>query len=360
MNFSGLRRSAFLLLACAVAGLAQSYQVSAHYTKHEYQIPMRDGIRLFTAVYEPNNQTKKYPVLMTRTPYSVSPYGESNYPDMLGPSTRFDADGFIYVFQDVRGRNMSEGVWQEMTPEQDHQHSKATDESTDCYDTVEWLLKNLKSHNGKVGLIGISYPGFYAAAGMIDAHPAVVAASPQAPVTDLYLGDDAYHNGALYLLANYDFYTSFTEQHGPQYPDPDSEFSYGTKDGYRFFLHMGPVVASEKYLHRGNRYWTETYTHDTYDVYWRRRSLLPHLRDIRPAVLLVGGWLDAEDLSGTLKMYRALRAQSPGTKVTFVMGPWPHGGWEDRNALSSVTSRSEAHQACIFRMRSSFHFFGTT
>jgi uncharacterized protein len=326
---------ATLLLLGLVFAFANHSEVSSRYTKHEYRIPMRDGTHLFTAVYEPKDTSRKYPVLMTRTPYSVGPYGTDNYPDLLGPSPKFDEDGFIYIFQDVRGRYMSEGKWLEMTPTQEHSPgSAAVDESTDCYDTIEWLLHNVGTTNGKVGLLGISYPGFYTSAGMIDSHPALVAASPQAPVSDLFMGDDAYHNGALFLLANFTFYTDFGPQHNPQLPQPDNHFDYGTNDGYQYFLRMGSVGDSEKYFHEQNPYWTDTIRHWTYDEYWKPRNILPHLRSIRPAVLVTGGWFDAEDLSGTLKTYRALRGQSPETKTYFVMGPWWHGGWENRTATS--------------------------
>lgn len=309
----------------------QPNQVEAHYNKREVRIPMRDGVTLFTAVYEPKDRAGTYPILLTRTPYSIAPYGEANLPDRLGPSPEFDKEGFIYVFQDVRGRNMSEGVWQEMTPQRaEHNSTKDIDESTDCYDTIEWLLKKIANNNGKVGLLGISYPGFYTSAGMIDAHPALVAASPQAPVSDLYNGDDAYHNGALFLLANFMFYADFAPQTNPLLPEPDKSPDFGTKDGYRFFLRMRNVERSERFFHRSNPYWTETYRNTTYDEYWKARNILPHLHAIRPAVLLVGGWHDAEDLSGTVKTYRALREQSPETELHLAMGPWSHGGWEDR------------------------------
>ncbi|MBV8833995.1 MAG: CocE/NonD family hydrolase [Acidobacteriaceae bacterium] len=306
-------------------GQAQ-HDVRVNYEKHEYRIPMRDGVRLFTTVYSPRDHSVSYPILFTRTPYGVRPYGPDEYSKSLGPSPAFAADGFIFVFQDVRGRYMSEGTWEEMRPEKDKPNG--TDESTDCYDSVDWLIKNLPNNNGKVGLIGISYPGFYAEAGMISSHPAVVAASPQAPVTDLYMGDDAYHNGAFFLLANFEFYSLFNRQNNPVLPDPEKPFPYGTEDGYRFFLQMGSVKnANDRYFHRGNPYWTEVVDHTDYDAFWKARNISRHLRNIRPAVLIVGGWFDAEDLAGTLKSYAAIRTQSPETSVQLVMGPWTHGGW---------------------------------
>jgi hypothetical protein len=308
---------------------AAGFDIPAHYTKYEYRIPMRDGVQLFTAVYVPMDQTKKYPILITRTPYSVAPYDMTKFPERLGPSTKFAEDGYIFVYQDVRGRYMSEGVWSEMTPEKNVHHGpQDVDESTDAYDTVEWLVKNIPNNNGKVGMIGISYPGFYASASLIDAHPALVAVSPQAPVSDLYMGDDSFHNGAFFLMANFDFYAGFNKQNNPQLPTEEPEFDYGTNDGYQFFLNLGSVVhADEKYFHFKNPYWTEMVNHPNYDAYWQSRNILPHLQDIKPAVLVVGGWNDAEDLSGTLKTFRAIEQQSPGTTVHLVMGPWWHGGW---------------------------------
>jgi len=319
-----------LFLVLPLAASAQ-FDIKAHYTKHEYKIAMRDGVHLFTAVYVPNDASpsNKYPFLMTRTPYGVGPYGEDKYPRQLGPGAKFAEDGFIFVYQDVRGRNMSEGTFVEMRPEPDQLNGKEVDEASDTYDTIEWLLKNVPNNNGLVGLVGTSYPGFYTSAGTINAHPALVAASPQAPMSDIYMGDDAYHNGAFMLIANFAFYMDFFgKQNNPELPQPRKPFDYGTKDGYQFYLNMGPLVNSdEKYFHFTNPYWTDCYTHTTYDEFWRSRDVLPHLKNIKPAILVVGGWFDAEDLSGALKTFRAIEKQSPATSDKLVMGPWVHGGW---------------------------------
>ncbi len=290
---------------------------------------MRDGVHLFTSVYAPKNTGASYPILMTRTPYSVAPYGVNAYPRRLGPSTNFDRDGFIFVYQDVRGRFMSEGQWAEMRPEKDKPTGpNYVDESTDTYDTIDWLLKNVSGNNGKVGLIGVSYPGFYTSTGLINAHPALVAASPQAPVSDLYMGDDAYHNGAFFLLANFDFYTEFAPQNNPVLPATERPFAYSTGDGYKFFLQMGSLMSSnELYFKYKNPYWTAMLQHPNYDDFWQARNVLPHLKEVKPAVLVVGGWFDAEDLSGTLQTFRTIGRQSPGTSDRLVMGPWTHGAW---------------------------------
>lgn len=317
----------FLLLPLVAFG---QFDIKAHYTKHEYRIAMRDGVHLFTAVYVPNDAspTQKYPFLMTRTPYGVGPYGEDKYPRQLGPGAKFAPDGFIFVYQDVRGRNMSEGSFVEMRPEPDNLSGKEIDEASDTYDTIEWLLKNVPNNNGRVGLVGTSYPGFYTSAGTINAHPALVAASPQAPMADIYMGDDAFHNGVFFLIANFSFYTNFGKQNNPEIPQRGERFNYGTNDGYQFYLNMGPLVNSdEKYFHFTNPFWTDCYKHTTYDEFWRSRDVLPHLIHIKPAILVVGGWFDAEDLSGTLKTFKAIQSQSPETSDKLVMGPWVHGGW---------------------------------
>lgn len=353
----------FFVFALLVAGHAAAagipFDIAAHYVKHEYLIPMRDGVHLFTAVYTPLDASQKFPILLARTPYSIAPYAANHYPQNLGPSPKFAEEGFIFVYQDVRGRFRSEGEFVEMRPEHDVTRGpNEVDESTDTYDTIDWLLKNVPNNNGKVGLYGISYPGFYASAGLIGAHPALVAVSPQAPIADLYMGDDAYHNGALFLIANFSFYTFFHKQQTPVLPGPEPDFKYGTKDGYRFYLDMGPLAnANNKYFHYSNPHWTDVVDHATYDQFWKSRDILPHLRNIRPAVLIVGGWFDAEDLSGTLKTYRAIERQSPATNLKIVMGPWVHGGWSrspgDKLGAISFGSRT----ADLFRDAIELPFF---
>lgn len=356
----------FLLFAVALlSGIAPlppaktHFDVRAHYTKYEFRIPMRDGKRLFTSVYVPKDASKTYPILMTRTPYGVEPYGADNYPKTLFPGEEFERDGFIFVYQDVRGRWMSEGVWLEMTPEKDATSGpNDVDESTDTYDTIDWLIHHVPDNNGKVGLVGVSYPGFYTSAGLINAHPALVAASPQAPIADLYMGDDAYHNGAFFLAANFGFYRDFYPLSHPQKPKDKPEFDYGTKDGYKFYRELGPLSNSdEKYFKYGNSYWSDQVAHPNYDDYWKKRDILPHLKNIKPAVLVVGGWFDAEDLSGTLKTYRAIKSTSPGPGNTIVMGPWYHGGWSYTagNHLGDINFASNTGQ--FFRDNMELPFF---
>jgi hypothetical protein len=323
---STFRLVMFFSVTATLGYTADAADVAAQYIKSEYQIPMRDGVKLFTQIYAPRDNSEKWPILLNRTPYGIRPYGSDQYRKTLGPSAPFAADKFIFVYQDVRGRFMSEGEFVDVRPIKDALTGpKDTDESTDTFDTIDWLLKNVPNNNGKVGQYGISYPGFYTDSGLVRSHPALVAASPQAPMADLFLGDDAYHNGALFLLANFGFYTGFPKQNNPVAPSKEEEFNYGTDDGYQFYLRMGSVADSEKLLK--NQYWTDVYRHDTYDDFWKPRNILPHLKAVTPAVLVVGGWYDPEDLSGTLKTFRAISAQSPSTAATLVMGPWEHGGW---------------------------------
>src|SRR5215475_11713849 len=306
-----------------------SFDVKEHYTKYEYRIPMRDGVYLFTAVYVPKDSTRTYPILVTRTPYSVLPYGVDQYRKQLGPSSDFDRSGYIFVFQDVRGRYMSEGTFTEMRPHIDDKKSKQdVDDASDLYDTIDWLLKNVPGNNGNAGIWGISYPGFFTSASMIDSHPALKAASPQAPMTNLFMGDDAYHGGAFMLAANFGFYSQFKPQENPQLPPKTVvPFDWETKDAYEFYLNVGSLSNLKKYLEDKSALWDEQVLHDTYDDYWKARDLAPHMKKIHCAVLTVGGWFDAEDLQGPFTTFHSIDEKNPGIFNALVIGPWVHGGW---------------------------------
>jgi len=336
------------------------YSVKEHYTKYEYRISMRDGKHLFTSIYVPKDSSRSYPFLMDRTPYSVSPYGVDQYKKSIGPSEEFEKAGYIVVYQDVRGRYMSEGTFIEMTPHIDNKKSKDdVDDSSDTYDTIEWLLKNIPNNNGKVGIWGISYPGFYTSASIIDSHPALKAASPEAPMTDLFMGDDAYHGGAFMLAANFGFYSFFKPQSAPGLPPRGGpRFDSGPPDAYDFYLKMGSISnANAMYLRGENSLWNDQVAHDTYDDYWKARNLAPHMKNIHCAVLTVGGWFDAEDLSGPFKTYGAIGRNNPGIFNALVVGPWVHGGWAryDGNHLGSVGFASNTGQ--FFRAQILFPFF---
>jgi len=334
--------------------------VRANYTKHEFLIPMRDGVRLFTAVYTPKDASRPYPFLLTRTPYSVAPYGVDHYRASLGPSEHFEREGFIFVYQDARGRYMSEGEFQQVRPHHPNKRGpKDIDESTDTYDTIEWLLKNIPNNNGKAGMIGVSQPGFHVAASMIDSHPALVAASPQAPTADYYLGDDVYHNGAFMLAANFWFYSGFRPRGDePQPPKRRIAFDPGTPDGYDFFLNLGPLAEVNQKLFGGEaRYWQEIVDHPNYDEFWRGRSLWKFMTNVKCAVLNVGGWYDAEDPVGPFHIYRAVEKNNPGTVNMLVMGPWSHGGWSrgDGDRLGNVSFGVKT--GLFYREQIQFPFF---
>jgi hypothetical protein len=267
---------------------------------------------------------------VTRTPYSVGPYGVDAYRSSLGPSEQFEKAGFIFVNQDARGRYMSEGEFKQVRPHIPVKRGpQDVDESSDMYDTIAWLLEHVPNHNGRVGLVGVSQPGFHVAASIIDAHPALKAASPQAPTADYYLGDDVYHNGAFMLGANFGFYGSFKPRvGGPQLPGDEPRFDPGTPDAYHFLLALPPLAEVNAKLFGGSAgYWQEIVDHPNYDEFWQVRSVWKHTTNITPAILNVGGWFDAEDLMGPLYMFRSIGRLSPTTDNRLVMGPWSHGGW---------------------------------
>jgi putative CocE/NonD family hydrolase len=352
---------AVILLAARAgeAGAQGLEHVKAHYTKYEYRIPMRDGKKLFTAVYVPKDESKRYPILLTRTPYNVRPYGVDQYKADLGPSPLFGKAGYIFAYQDVRGRWMSEGEFVNMRP---HKPAKKgaedIDESTDTFDTIDWLVKHVANNNGRVGQWGISYPGFYTAAGMIDAHPALKACSPQAPVTDWFVGDDWHHNGALFLPHMFNFMANF----GRPRPEPtrkfEHKFDHETPDGYQFFLRLGPLDnANARYFKDDVAFWSEAMRHGTYDDFWKSRNLRQHLNRIKPAVMTVGGWFDAENLFGALETYRKVEATSQGPCNILVMGPWLHGGWSrgDGESLGHVHFNSKT--SAFYREQIELPFF---
>ncbi len=302
------------------------------YSKFEYRIPMRDGKHLYTAVYVPNDVTlgKTYPILMTRTPYSIAPYGADQYRTQLGPSLDFEKEGFIFVLQDVRGRNMSEGEFVHMRP---HNPNKKTaqdiDESSDTYDSIAWLLKHVSGNNGKVGLWGNSYPGFYSSMGAIDGHPALKAVSPQAPIADWFIGDDMHRNGALVLNMAFGFMYAVDQPR----PEPTDKagwkpFNFGTPDGYQFFLNLGPLSnVNQQHFKNKMAFWNDIVAHPNYDSFWQSRNILPHLKNIKAAMLTVGGWYDTEDLYGPLNTFAQIEKNNPGIQNTMIIGPWIHGGW---------------------------------
>lgn len=327
----------FLFLLIPGVGKAQSSYPAQHYDKYEYFIPMRDGKKLYTAVYVPKDKSEDYPILMMRTPYSCRPYGTDKFPNRLGPSKFLMEDKFIFVYQDVRGRYMSEGAYDNMRPHIPRKKRREIDEQSDTFDTIDWLLKNTDGHNGKVGMYGISYPGHYTIAGAIAAHPALKAVSPQAPIADFFF-DDFHHNGAYlqsYWLATSVFgYQKDSLVTQPWYPFVNP----GTTDGYQFYMDMGPLKNADQYYKKDNFFWQQLKDHPNYDEFWQKRSVIPHLHDITPAVMTVGGWFDAEDLYGPLTIYKTVERRNPGANNTIVMGPWSHGDWSRERGFQAVSN----------------------
>ncbi len=329
----------------AAAAAADAAWLAENYTKFEYRIPMRDGIRLFTRVYLPKDDQKSWPIVLTRTPYALKPYGTAAYSHPGGSFESLARDTFILVTQDVRGRYGSEGAFDDMRPYiPDKKDPRITDESTDAWDTIEWLVRNVPGNNGSVGVFGISYPGFYTSMAMIDSHPALKAASPQAPIADLFMGDDVAHNGAFFLAANFGFSWFFTQKLDNPLRQEPRPFDFGTPDGYDFFLRLGPLANADRlYFHGRSLMWNLPMEHPTYDAFWQARNIRPHLRNIRCAVLTVGGWFDGEDLSGALETYRWTERQNPGITNLLVMGPWSHGQWghDEGRRLGDIDFRAK-------------------
>jgi uncharacterized protein len=336
--------------------------IRENYTKTEHRIPMRDGVNLFAAVYVPKDAVtfgRKYPILLCRTPYGLAPYGEDQYRTSLGPSEFFARGKYIFVYEDVRGRYMSEGEFTPVRPHKPNKSPRDTDESTDSYDTIEWLLRRIAGNNGKVGMWGISAPGFYSTAGMIDAHPALLAVSPQAPVTDYYLGDDVYHNGAFMLAHRFRMYQGFRPREGPPAPPaPPVPFNMGTPDAYEFYLNMGSLAnAQEKYFKNKHPYWTLNVDNTTYNDTWKSRGIWRHLEAVKPAVLTVGGWFDTEDPQGPLRMFYYMEQHTPPKSNVLAMGPWMHGGFsrDDGDRVGNVHFGSKTGR--FYRQNVEFPFF---
>lgn len=302
--------------------------IRANYTKYEYKITMRDGIKLFTSVYVPNDQSQSYPIMLQRTPYRVAPYGASKYKKRLGPSESFEKDGFIFVFQDVRGKFMSEGEFVNMRPQDAYKRGKkATDDATDTYDTIDWLVKNIANNNGKVGMWGTSYPGYYTSVGSINSHSALKAISPQAPIADWFF-DDFHRNGAFVTPMAFIFFDSFDKQRDKTHAHWPKGMDSVTPDGYQFFKELGPLSnVNKNYFHGERPFWNELIAHPNYDEYWQARDVLQHLKNTKPATLVVGGWYDTEDLYGPLYTYQSMSRNNKKKHVKMVMGPWSHGQW---------------------------------
>lgn len=333
-----------LMLSCTGFSQTLNQQDSSwivdNYYKLEKSIPMRDGVKLFTSIYIPKDTTEEHPMLMTRTPYSCAPYGEKKFKTFWDTHLKYYMrEGYIMITQDVRGRWMSEGDFVDVRPfQKDKKSSKETDEASDTYDTVDWMVKNVSHNNGKVGVFGISYPGFYSTMAAASNHPALKAVSPQAPVTDWFMGDDFHHNGAFFQMDGFAFYSSFGQPRiAPTIVGPKG-FEYTSRDNYSFYLKSGTLQGLQKLIGDSIAFWKELYQHPNYDAWWKARNARSAMFNIHPAMMVVGGLFDAEDCFGAWNLYKAIESQSPATNNRLVMGPWYHGQWAraDGSSLGNV------------------------
>lgn len=320
----------FLYFFILNAQQADSNWVANNYTKQEVMIPMRDGVKLFTAIYIPKNNTEKHPFLIMRTPYSVGPYGDNRFSPRIYAThwVEYLKENYIIVLQDVRGKYMSEGEFVDVRPFDKNKIKKTDiDEASDTYDALDWLVKNVPNNNNKAGVFGISYPGFYSTMAALSNHPALKAVSPQAPVTDWFMGDDFHHNGAFALGDGFSFYYSFGKNRLKPTPLHEKSFVFPEKDNYNFYLKQGAIKNFLPLMGDSVKFWKELMDHPNYDSWWKARDARSGVKDIKPAMLVVGGTFDAEDCFGAWNLYKAIKTQSPKTNNKLVMGPWFHGGW---------------------------------
>lgn len=345
-----------LLLALFAPIRAQeTFDVRAHYDKTEVMIPMRDGAKLFTIIYSPKNKAQRCPILLTRTAYGIPPYGPEQYRTVIGPNNDFAREGYIVVYQDVRGKFKSEGEFIHHVPYV--RGSSKPNESTDTYDAIEWLVKNVPNNNGRVGQWGISWGGWQVSMGMIDAHPAVKASSPQAPPQDQFLGDDHHSGGAFQLMYAFRWMSQNARARNAPSDRPATSFDYGTDDGYRFFLDLGAAGNARKFFAENVPTWNDYMRHGTYDEYWQARNVPKDLVNITHPVLIVASWFDAQDFHGPFRMYRAIEEKNRDNKTVIVVGPWTHGGWarSDGDALGAIGFGSKT--AVFFRQEVELPFF---
>jgi putative CocE/NonD family hydrolase len=329
-------------LSCVIcftlkAQSTDSIWITNNYTKKEVYISMRDGVRLFTSVYVPKDAKEAHPILITRTPYSCKPYGEGSYKDYWNTYEKeYFKEGYIMVTQDVRGRWMSEGEFKDVRPFNPNKKNKETDEASDTYDTVDWLIKNISNNNGNVGVYGISYPGFYSTMAAASNHPALKAVSPQAPVTNWFIGDDFHHNGAFFQMDAFDFYSALGSGFGVPHPKPISvappPVGYPIHDNYKFFLEAGTLKNLSKYMGDTIAFWKELMAHPNYTAWWKARDARNATKNLKPAMLWVGGLFDAEDCWGAWNAYKAAGENNPGKDFNkIVEGPWYHNQWANRD-----------------------------
>ncbi|MFC4261806.1 CocE/NonD family hydrolase [Ferruginibacter yonginensis] len=342
---------------CSYAQNEDSIWFANNYTKKEVYIPMRDGVKLFTSFYIPNDNTEPHPFLLTRTPYSCAPYGEKNYATIWATYKKaYLKEGYIIVTQDVRGRYMSEGVFEDVRPFNKNKKGNEIDEASDTYDAIDWMVKNISNNNGNVGVMGTSYPGFYSTEAALSNHPALKAVSPQAPVTDWFIGDDFHHNGAFFAMDGFSFYPTFGKPHPKPTMNYGSGFTTPIKDNYKFYLEQGTPSNLARLIGDSIRFWHQMYEHPNYDSWWQARNARNGLYNVKPAMLWVGGLFDAEDCWGAWNAYKAAEKQSPQSNSKIVMGPWYHGQWSREGSfLGNV--RFESNTAAYFQDNLEIPFF---
>ena len=353
----------FTLLLLSILAIGQTNQDSAwimdNYTKLEQYITMRDGVRLFTSIYLPRDKSEKHPILMTRTPYSCSPYGpEFTWRLWNGHWKYYARENYIIVVQDVRGRWMSEGTFEDVRPFLPNKKtSNEIDEASDTYDAIDWLVKNLSNNNGNVGVFGISYPGFYSTMAAASAHPALKAVSPQAPVTDWFIGDDFHHNGAFFVMDAFGFYSGFGKPRPAPTKIRPSGFDYPVKDNYKFFLNAGSLKSLARLMGDSIKFWKDLYAHPNYDAWWKARNARNAMSNLKPAILWVGGLFDAEDCWGAWNSYKASEKLNPSIHNKLVMGPWYHGQWASNDGSYLGNVKFESNTAHWYQNNIEIPFF---
>ncbi len=349
--------TAFLLpfVPALLAGQAAGYSVKENYTKTELMIPMRDGVKLFTIVYAPKDQSQRFPILMTRTAYGIPPYGPDQYASQIGPNSDFAKEGYIVVYQDARGRFRSEGEFVHHRPIE--KGTGKSDESTDAYDTIDWLVKNVANNNGRVGLWGVSWAGWEVAQAMIHAHPALKAASPQAPPEDQFTGDDHHSGGAFELAYAFAWMATNALERTAPTDQRTPRFDYGTPDGYDFFMRMGAAANASKLFTATVPTWDSFMQHGTYDEYWQARNVPKDLYNITFPVLVVAGWFDDQDFYGPFRMFRSIEEKNKTNNTRLVVGPWTHGEWSRGGADSIGAIKFGSKTGNYFREEVELPFF---
>ena len=343
----GLSTVAIAVVALSGRQTAPAPDPAAVFTVRDVMIPARDGVKLFTKIFTPKNQQGPLPIVFRRTPYGID--------GAAGSFTRYYQaladEGYIFVFQDIRGKFKSEGAFVMQRPARTPGDTTSLDEGTDTYDTIEWLLKHVPNTNGRVGMLGVSYDGWTTIMGAIEPHPALKAISPQASPADMWLGDDFHHNGAFRLSYAFEYATMMESGKDVK------NFEFDRYDTFDWYLSLGPLSAvNRKYLRETIPTWNDYVRHPDYDEFWKRQTMVPHFRSVTVPTLSVAGWWDQEDFYGPITIYEALEKFDTANQNYLVVGPWNHGGWtRDGTALGPIAFGSDT--AAYFRDQVQAPFF---